>query len=601
MMVRVRLLGAPHIAHNAEESQPRGRKSWALLARLALSSRPLARTELSRMLFSEAADPARALRWSLADLRRSLGRSDLLKGDPLTLVADPQLEIDVLCIDSGDAPHADLDGELLAGMEPEGCPEFSVWLVTERHGLRARLENTLHDAAHRRAATGDWQGALVLAGRAVRLNPLDEPLQELLVRCLAMTGDRRSARAQVERCKELFEKELGTEPSIALRSAAGASPQLPGSSPAPSRSAIESLLEAGRSAVDAGAADAGIATLRRALAGAKQVADSALGARCATGLGGALVHGIRGRHEEGATLLYEAVVMARRSGQKALAADALRELAYIDVQAGRRRQALRLLDEAADLAVGDDSTMSAILGVRGMSLSDHGRYSAAEETLHESVDRAILCDKHRQAAWSLSILARVHAMRYEHGLATQYLERSLELVQRERWTAFAPFPQALMAEVQMREGRTPGSEIAESLEGTFALACQVGDPCWEGMSARVMALVASRAGDSDGAQRWIDEAETRCGRGVNGYAWMRAYVLDGRCELMIHEERMQEATVAAGRLAELSARTEQYEHLARALAYQGKAGNAIALIQARAVANEVDNEALGSWLSAIES
>ncbi len=55
---------------------------------------------------------------------------------------------------------------------------------------------------------------------------------------------------------------------------------------------------------------------------------------------------------------------------------------------------------------------------------------------------------------------------------------------------------------------------------------------------------------------------------------------------------MDEATLVAGRLAELAARTEQHENLARALAYQGKAGNAIALIQARAVANEVDNDAL---------
>ena len=61
------------------------------------------------MLFSQAADPARALRWSLADLRRSLGRSDLLKGDPISLPVDPTLDIDVLRLESSETDDSSPD------------------------------------------------------------------------------------------------------------------------------------------------------------------------------------------------------------------------------------------------------------------------------------------------------------------------------------------------------------------------------------------------------------------------------------------------------------------------------------------------------------
>ena len=40
---------------------------------------------------------------------------------------------------------------------------------------------------------------------------------------------------------------------------------------------------------------------------------------------------------------------------------------------------------------------------------------------------------------------------------------------------------------------------AEALEQSFARACQIGDPCWEGISARGLALLRRRHGDADAA------------------------------------------------------------------------------------------------------
>jgi len=73
MSVRVRLLGPPRFDDRAGQPHqpPRGQKSWALLGRVALADRPMTRSELAAELFGEADDPLGALRWCLADLRRS--------------------------------------------------------------------------------------------------------------------------------------------------------------------------------------------------------------------------------------------------------------------------------------------------------------------------------------------------------------------------------------------------------------------------------------------------------------------------------------------------------------------------------------------------
>ncbi|MCU1474389.1 MAG: transcriptional regulator, family, partial [Amnibacterium sp.] len=63
--VRVRLLGRPAVeaADGSPPAHPRGRKTWALLARIALADRPVGRGELAETLFPEADDPLAALRW----------------------------------------------------------------------------------------------------------------------------------------------------------------------------------------------------------------------------------------------------------------------------------------------------------------------------------------------------------------------------------------------------------------------------------------------------------------------------------------------------------------------------------------------------------
>jgi hypothetical protein len=96
-----------------QRPQPRGQKSWALLARVALAERPLTRGELAAELFSDAEDPLAALRWCLADVRRCCDDPGLLRGDPVSLPAG-SMWLDVRALWDGTLPAADIGGELLA-------------------------------------------------------------------------------------------------------------------------------------------------------------------------------------------------------------------------------------------------------------------------------------------------------------------------------------------------------------------------------------------------------------------------------------------------------------------------------------------------------
>src|SRR6476661_6407305 len=84
--ITVQLLGRPQISDSAGNVQQlRSRKSWAVLAFLLLGERPPTRSQLASLLFAEAEDPLRALRWCLAEIRRGLGPGGQLDGDPVQL------------------------------------------------------------------------------------------------------------------------------------------------------------------------------------------------------------------------------------------------------------------------------------------------------------------------------------------------------------------------------------------------------------------------------------------------------------------------------------------------------------------------------------
>ncbi len=378
MSVTIRLLGRPGIERDGRlVASARGRKTWGLLAYLLLCERPPPRSRVASLLFAEAEDPLRALRWTLADLRRMLGGGDVAGGDPLylRLPADVSVDVSFEAALAGDAPFVPPDGELLEGMTFPSSPVFESWLGVMRRYLGGAVRALAHDEALARLAAGEVDRATELATRLVSGDPLDQAGQELLIRCLARAGRKAEAEAQLAECETLLRRELGIVPGPELARAARESNVLRGGAVGDSEAALAQL-QAGKAALEAGAVEPGVEILRQACAEAAAAGEDSLEARALATLGSALVHAVRGRDEEGALRLHESLRLAEASGERATAAMACRELGYIDTQAGRNPSAGGWLQRATQLAEGSDE-LCAVLGVRGMALSDRAHYGAA--------------------------------------------------------------------------------------------------------------------------------------------------------------------------------------------------------------------------------
>ncbi|GIH22172.1 hypothetical protein Aph01nite_04820 [Acrocarpospora phusangensis] len=592
-MLTIRLLGAPAIERDGQPVRsPRGRKAWALLSYVLLAERPTSRRHLADLLFADADDPLGALRWTLAELRRALGKRDVLGGDPVSpdLGEDVAVDLEQITREYADpAPLLDVGGELLEGVHLTSSLEFESWLLVERHRVSARVEARLRQAAVALLAGGRARDAVTYASRVVARNPLEEGNHELLVRSLAATGDRIAALRQVAVCEDLLRRELGVAASPALREAATVGTDSPIAPPLSGRAAASSQLDAGRAAIVAGAVDAGLQCLRRAVAEAARCRDSALQGRALVALGGALIHAARGRDEEGIVAIHEAIQLASTTGDRVTAVTAHRELGFVEAQAGRRGTADAWLAKAQALAE-TDQELAALLAVRGKNASDTGDYPAAFGYLHDSVERAERCADHRQQAWSLSMVARAHLLRAERSQAAAALARALEGVYEQRWMAFLPWPQTLRAELDLQDGDLEAA--ADRLEQAWELARQLDDSCWEGMAARGLGLLSAARGDYPAATKWQDEAAFRCIRTPDRYQWVHGYGLDAAIGTAIEHGDHERARSLVGNLASLAARCDMRELVVRAQVHRFRLGDQPALAAARLLGADIDNPAL---------
>ncbi|MDP9189675.1 MAG: SARP family transcriptional regulator [Actinomycetota bacterium] len=592
----IHLLGKPFVEKDGQAMPPpRGFKAWGLLAYLLRTEQPPTRGQLVSLLFSEADDPFAALRWNLSAVRRLLGVAELA-GDPVRLTVPPGTSVDVETLSSGSWTEAlavpGMEGELLEGMSFTSSPAFDIWLVTERRHLEAAAEAVLREAALARLGAGDARGAADLATRLVRINPLDENFQVLLVRSLAATGDGDAAARQVARCTELLRRELGIDPSPALAEAARTVTASPTSGPVSGRAAAKAQLEAGEAAIKAGAIDAGLQCHRRALSDARAAGDEGLTAEALVALGAALVHAARGRDEEAAAALHEALAVAPRADLAWIGAAASRELGYVELLQGRYERAQGWLARAAELA-DDVAERGRIASLNGSVLSDTAHYGQASEQLRAALRLSSEARDGRQVAYILSMLGRVHLLRGDLSAAADALDESLETAEREHWAAFTPWPNALRGGVDLATGDTGAA--AERYEHAYALGCQVGDPCWEGIAARGMGLVAAARGEVGKALEWLREARRRCRRLPDTYLWVEVYTLDALCSVAVAHD-LPAAPAWIEELDSLAGRTGMRELAARAYLHRNGLGDDSALAAARVLAAGIDNPALAAIL-----
>ena len=231
-----------------------------------------------------------------------------------------------------------------------------------------------------------------------------------------------------------------------------------------------------------------------------------------------------------------------------------------------------------------------------MNQADRGRHLEAAELLTESAAAARQAGTTRQEAWSQGVLARSLLLAGQLPQAQQAAEHSMAVVRRERWNAFLPWPQVLHAHCLAQAGRW--DEASEQAEHAFALACELGDPCWEGMAARALGMLAVHAGDLGAAQAWLADARRRCDRVPDRYVWVSAYVGLAQLETAARQDPGLVAPAAA-RLYEYAARSDLPEFLAWALVYQAESGDQAKVPLARSAADGIANPDLQARVQAL--
>ena len=596
MSLVIHLLGRPSFERDLGEAyQFRSRKSWAVLAYLILSEHSPSRSQLAALLFSEADDPLRALRWNLSEIRRGLGDEGSIDGDPVVLRLPPGTIVDVAQVTSGSWVTAvDLRGlgtELLEGLAVRDAAAFESWLLSQQRHVAAASEAILHEAALGSLSHGALYTAIGYAVRAAAMSPLDENHQALLVRLYRLAGDDVAAERQFAACRTMLSTQLGIAPGPAI-TAAMRETRL-NREGAVDAVSIQAMVEAGSAAVSAGAVEAGVHSLRTAVRMADRADLASLRTSSRLVLAEALIHSLRGLDEEGLATLHAADAIALANHDHETVSRARAEIGYVDFLRARYLRAVRWLTEGLDFAAGSPAITAKVTTYLGAVESDRADYPLATALLEDGIRLSRAASDRRREAFARSMLGRVHLLRSDLDSAADELDASIDLAEQDHWLAYLPWPQALRGEVQLARADVSGA--ADLLQQAFARACHLGDPCWEGMAARGLALLAEAQGETDNAFEILADARVRCNRLTDPYVWLDGYILDAQCELgrrYDHPATKQWVDT----LRELASRTGMRELTVRSLLHGAALGHQGDGAAAMMLAPDIDNPLLDRLL-----
>jgi tetratricopeptide (TPR) repeat protein len=300
------------------------------------------------------------------------------------------------------------------------------------------------------------------------------------------------------------------------------------------------------------------------------------------------VHALGGRDEEGLAALHEADQIAAASELPEQVARARAGLGYVDFLRGRYDRAERWLADALRFAGGSPAVTVQAMTYLGTVESDRAAYRRAAALLGQATQLAEETGQPRRQAYGLAMLGRISLLRGDLDGAASRLDASIALAERDHWLAFLPWPQALRGEVQL--ARSDPSGAVGYLEQAFARSCQLGDPCWEGISARGLALVAEAGGEADRAFELLADARRRATRLADAYLWLDGYILDAQCELGLRYGRPATAGWVEA-LRTLASRTGMRELTLRSLRHGAALGRAADADAAALLAAELAGDA----------
>jgi TolB-like protein len=207
---------------------PQSRKVLGLLAYLALEGTEQSRTRLCDLLWDGPNDPRGELRWCLSKLRALVddaGRPRVVaSGNTFVRLDLSDVMFDARAVEhsaKAGIPAATTEqlvsalslfrGELLEGLELDGTPELSAWLVAWRQRFKTLRVALARELAARPSAHADTAGQHLAARQRIEgwlaLEPLEPSAHQALLDLLAQAGHRREGDEHLARVIRVFERE----------------------------------------------------------------------------------------------------------------------------------------------------------------------------------------------------------------------------------------------------------------------------------------------------------------------------------------------------------------------------------------------------------
>jgi len=524
----IRLLGQPAVLiEGSLTAPPRGSKVWGLLAYLASTSGGHPRSQLAELLFGGAEDPLGALRWNLAQLRRLLDMPDALKGANISLDLPANVAIDTQILEAGDAVALEVPGlgqELLAGLSFPDSPAFDLWLLTERRRLARRTASLLGEETLTRLSRSEYEAAIGYATQLVSIDPLDEGYHALLIRAHALAGDHSAARRQYDHCREILNREVGSEPGAAVIAAMSAVSPRSIEFRADQPENVDARVDVAWRTFHGGAVDHGIDLGRSAVAMADSGRDQSAQLWTRLFLGAMLGMAVRG-WDECAAVLNEALNMAGGLGWPVEAATALGILAGNDMMRADYESATR--HAHAGLARSDDP------GARSANLMFLAAVGADTASFDEAIEHARAAFAAAEAStdpirivYAASHAGRVFLMHGDMPGAREFAEEAVAVASGTLLTLL-PWPLTILAEIEIASREldvaTRRARQAAALAATTHIAYQ------RALACRAMGLAEAARGNTGSAVDYLTQAlaygQQTTGEGYT-FHWPVAFVLD---------------------------------------------------------------------------
>lgn len=219
--LQLRLLGPLRVTRGAAAvALPASRKVRALLGYLAITTQPVARSQLCDLLWDGPNDPRGELRWCLSRIRAVI---DAPPGSSRVETQDDslRLRLDDICLDAAEVmavqgglerlPRDELHrlaglfaGEFLEGLDADRMPAFNTWLLAQRRHLRGLRIALLEQIVARGT---DDDATLPWLEQWQQLMPFDLRVHEKLLQTLARQGRFAEGEAHLQATVRLFESE----------------------------------------------------------------------------------------------------------------------------------------------------------------------------------------------------------------------------------------------------------------------------------------------------------------------------------------------------------------------------------------------------------